>query len=702
MAEHSSQTLLGPPSKEFVKPYSASHGARAPYKLPLLVLFLLSISVACISGAVVVLLASHEDSVQAWKIRPAVWLSTLAGVYVIVLGAIFSTGVAVTWWRCIAHGTTLERLHFVFEGGSPRHLLSAILAGWQARRVAVAALLVFATKLTIGPMLQQSTDSELHEAARDIPLSMDIAAEIPDDWFTIGGATKRNGISTGQATFFRDNITTSDAIGHVCPGNGICRAHVIAAGLNLWNSTDSATLNLLDPANLNKTLFSIDLSINGDFGVPILFLESQFVSAVDNNCIATVTRETYGMIPATMQYPITIQSNRVVPDIFGIIESPVIISNSSNDNGTSNLLRGILNTLRPVYVSKSVLDLPKEGKPATYAPAVGQSLNSFYAEIFANTGVVPNSKYPENVVKYCPLLWESPTKYVMSQILGYTFRAARAVAGQRKDRQDKQHFVAAYRGEELRYVTDFRWLAASVIVMVVGVVAAISLSWGWWQLNRYVTLSPLETGKALGAPILAQAGAEQETKHILRLVGHELVAYDDNELIWAGTLYTSGVGDSLRTSPGPVRSSDNPDAVKISPADPSESDVPARRHRRTVRSLNEADPIRVTRSFEHDRGYTTRAPYQDEEEMDIGQYGRPWANGQANDNVPLIQILSSIAAPGNNSLQEASQEPSSFPSPTSIQMRSPDRRKRPRRASVRSSLPSIEERDTPTPDGLCR
>lgn len=702
MADNSSRTLLGPPSQKFVKPYGAGNGARSTHKQPLLILLLLSILVACISGAVVILLVSHEDPDQAWKIKPAVWLSTLAGMYVIALGALFSTGVAVIWWRCIAHGTTLERLHFVYEGGSPKYIIPAFLAGWQARKVAVAGLLVFATKLAIGPMLQQSTQPELHEATRDISLSIDIATEIPDGWFTLGGASESNRISASQAAFFGKDITTGSATHHLCPNNGTCLALVKAAGLNLWNTTRSTTLNLLDPANLNETMFSIDLSINSDFGVPILFLETQFVSSVDDNCIATVTVETYGMIPATVQYPITIQSNQIIPDILGVIEGPVVISNSSNANGTSSALQGLLDALRPIYATKSILDLPKEGKPARYTSAVGQDLNSFYTDIFATGGVVPGSKYPENFVKYCPLLWESPTKYVMGQILSYMFRAAQAVAEQRKDVQDRQDLVASYTVEELWHVTSYKWLAASVAVMVSGMVAALSLSWGWWQLDRYVTLSPLETSKAFGAPILAQAGAEQEINPILRAVGHELVAYDDNELIWAGNIYTSGVGGSLRTSPRPSRSSDDPGVMDVSPAEPSENDLPERRHRKTARSLNEADPIRMTRTFEHDRGYTTRAPYQDEEELDIGQYGRPWANDQVNNNVSLIQMLSNIAAPGNNSPNKVVPQQPPIISPTSMQLRSLEQRKRPRRASMRGSLPIIEERNTPTPDGSWR
>ncbi|KAL5424699.1 hypothetical protein PMIN04_003082 [Paraphaeosphaeria minitans] len=314
---------------------------------------------------------------------------------------------------------------------------------------------------------------------------MDIASEIPDGWFTLHKASKGLGVSNSQAAFFNENLTTSNATNYLCPTNGTCRGLVKTAGLNLWNSTRSTTLNLLDPAKLNETLFSSDLSINSDIVVPILFLETRFVSAVNDNCIATVTVETYSMIPATMQYPATIQGNMIISDILSIIELPVVISNNSNANGTSSALRGLLDAFQPIFLTKGILDLPNEGKPARCAPAIRKDLNGFYADMFANTEVIPGSKYPENVVKYCPLLWKSPTNYVMGHILGYTFRAAQAVAGQRKVRKNRQNLIAKYTGEEL------------------------------WQLSRCVTLSPIETVKALGAPVLAQAGAEQDTKPIL-------------------------------------------------------------------------------------------------------------------------------------------------------------------------------------------
>lgn len=654
MADQSSRTLVVPPSG-FSIPYgvtqNARYDARSRYKLPSLIILLLSTLVACIAAAIVILVTSHEDAVTIWRVQPSVWLSILAAIYTIALSSLFSTGVAVIWWRCIAHGTTLERLHYIYAGSTPKDLVAAFFAGSYAKKAAIASLLVFSTKLMVGPLLQCSTRQQLHEAARHIPMTAELASEIPDGWFDTGDPLGANALQTSQDTFFGRNVTTRNSPRHVCPNNGTCRAHVKGAGLNLSNTTSSSSLNLLDPANINQTLFSISLSMDdGVPGLPVLYLKSRFVSAIASNCVATVTTETYGMIPATMSYPVTIQGRALTPDIPAVIDNPAILSNYSKAANATTVLRGFMRVFQSTYTTEARLELPQEGKPATYTAAKYDDSISFSRDMFLDTSVFPGSGHPDNVVQYCPLLWHSPTKHVLGQILEFNFRASRSVASLRDDQHDRQNFTALYTGEELQHVTEFKWLAGSVTVMVLGMTAALLLSWGWWQLGRHVTLSPIETGKAFGAPILAQTSSAQEASSIVRAVGLELVAYDDNddELIWAGSVYTTGVHPSPKngTTCRPSRSSEEPRPHHVPPLDPVDSGhLAVRRPGRDVCNINGADPIRVTRAFEHDRGYTTRRPYDDEDQNDIDRHCRPWGGDQSNDNVPLIQLLSNIAAP---------------------------------------------------------
>ncbi|KAK1831947.1 hypothetical protein QBC39DRAFT_371333 [Podospora conica] len=56
------------------------------------------------------------------------------------------------------------------------------------------------------------------------------------------------------------------------------------------------------------------------------------------------------------------------------------------------------------------------------------------------------------------------------------------------------------------FVSNYAFLAAGVAVMLVAVVGVLPLFYGFWALGRNVTLSPIETAKAFGAPVLDTEG----------------------------------------------------------------------------------------------------------------------------------------------------------------------------------------------------
>lgn len=56
------------------------------------------------------------------------------------------------------------------------------------------------------------------------------------------------------------------------------------------------------------------------------------------------------------------------------------------------------------------------------------------------------------------------------------------------------------------YVSNYAFLAAGVAVMLLAVIGVMPLFYGFWDLGRDVTLSPTETAKAFGAPVLDTEG----------------------------------------------------------------------------------------------------------------------------------------------------------------------------------------------------
>ncbi|KAF2788520.1 hypothetical protein K505DRAFT_328876 [Melanomma pulvis-pyrius CBS 109.77] len=627
MADNSSRSLLAPHG-EYSKARSAWTGERSTYKTPLFVFTLLVLLVGSIISSAAILLKSHEEPVDSWRVQPSVLLSFLCGVYAITLGGLFTTGVAITWWRSLAHGTTLKRLHFISTGADPKDLVPAFLAGSDARRVVLAALVVFIAKLSIGPFTQRATRPRPHDVTRNVDMNIHFTNEIPDGWFGSWGSFHGRGLRAAQDTFLNSSMATDASDRYYCAGNGACDGLVSAAGINFGCSTTWETIKLLDPESQNSTIFSIDVEKDYSFDQPMIFLTTKYIESVDDACTATLRTDTCNIIPATVWYPISIRNTSLTLDLNRLLAQPSIKSNYTsaadilNNNLTAPIgpLEGIFRGLGYALRSEAFLGNDSKGGIG-YDPGSEQLRAVHWSNIFLDTNFTaqgPNDS--SKVQNTCSLAWRSPTMPIIGYMYDFMFRAAYAAAD--KDKVYEQSFIATYRGTELWYMTDFRWLAASIGIMVLGSAAAMSLLWGWWQLDRYVSLSPLETGKAFGAPIFAAAGPEREANGIVKEIGHERVAHDGDELVWSGSVYASGTGlvGSLR---GRVSGdTDGRSMREMEGGSSGHSSVRGRGHRRGMSSASEAGSGGARPSFEHSLGVTTRRPYDDEEEVDVGHLGR--------------------------------------------------------------------------------
>jgi hypothetical protein len=164
--------------------------------------------------------------------------------------------------------------------------------------------------------------------------------------------------------------------------------------------------------------------------------------------------------------------------------------------------------------------------------------------IFADAALTSqNSTTPQTVKDNCPLQWRSPSNDLLQYAFDISFRAALDAGS--ADANTKQTFTAVWKGKELWFFTRYTFLGITAGIMALGSAAAMSLLFGWNQLKRFVTLSPLETGKVFGAPILLTASPEHEADSIVREIGRERVAHDGNELIWNGTVYATGLAPSM-------------------------------------------------------------------------------------------------------------------------------------------------------------
>jgi len=75
------------------------------------------------------------------------------------------------------------------------------------------------------------------------------------------------------------------------------------------------------------------------------------------------------------------------------------------------------------------------------------------------------------------------------------------------------------------YTSHYVYLAVALALMFIAILAILPLYSRWWELGRQVSLSPLETGRALEAPLLASESENGGVKGILKEVGKVRVRY---------------------------------------------------------------------------------------------------------------------------------------------------------------------------------
>jgi len=429
-----------------------------------------------------------------------------------------SIGVDITWWRSALRGTSLECLHFIWDRGEGCSFISAFRAGFDARKVALAAVIIATVKFINNPLLQRATHSTARDTVTDETIKLNIAQRLPDGWTaTIGNGSSitvigsRHGLSTVQAWWRNDTITSRNAPGYYC--NGTCEGKVQGAGISYNCSSTTETLDLSTAKNDGAVIFAINSTMSeSSTGVPFLLLTTLHSSAVNDSCIATLRVDTCSIEAGIVEYPITIRNSTIILNRDELQDMTVVSTYiadgdlpTARKNAGAGPLIG-LNNFFGYYLYANVTELldPDLNKSTYSGP-------SFIADLFFDP---EPSSYDNHTFATCGLKWSSPTEYVLSSMHDFMFRAALRV-GNGND-SEVQTFTARRTNSTPIFHSDRRYLAAALVAMLLALLTVLFLLWGWWDLGRPVSLSPLETAKAFGVPMMQCAGQDSTVEGILK------------------------------------------------------------------------------------------------------------------------------------------------------------------------------------------
>jgi hypothetical protein len=509
------------------------------------------IILACMGASACIVTVSDKQTVESWKVQPAVLLAVLSSVLNLALGAVLSLSVAITWWRSALHGTTLARLHYIWDRGEGSSFAPALKAGFDARKVALIAAVIAMVKFVNNPLLQRSTHVRTREIVTNEIMEMDLAQRLPDGWTgTIGNGSSitmvgsRFGLSDVQAWWRNGTITSPNKPGYYC--NGTCNGKVRGSGISYNCSSTTEALDLSTPKNDGSVIFAINSTMSqNSTGAPLLLLTTLHSSAVNDSCVATLTVDTCEIEAAVVEYPVTIQNSTVTLN-YNQLQDMAVVSTyiSAGDLPTAPSGAGAgplagLNNFYGYYLYANVTEV--------FDTDLGRSTYSgpsMIADLFFDPEA---SSYDSHTFATCGLKWSSPTEYVLDSMHDFMFRAAlRAGNG-----TEVQTFVAKRTSTALLFHSERRYLAAALAVMLLALLAVLFLLWGWRELRKPVSLSPLETAKAFGAPMMQNVGRNSGVEEILEKMGGWEVKYDEGVLLLTERRDVEKVGERDReTQPG--------------------------------------------------------------------------------------------------------------------------------------------------------
>jgi hypothetical protein len=96
----------------------------------------------------------------------------------------------------------------------------------------------------------------------------------------------------------------------------------------------------------------------------------------------------------------------------------------------------------------------------------------------------------------------------------------------------EQHATMTRSYTETVYQTQVGWVAGAFILIMLSCLSIVPTYWGWWNLGRPVTMSPLEIAKAFDAPLLRPTDPNGTAADHIRVVGDMRLRYglDDTTL----------------------------------------------------------------------------------------------------------------------------------------------------------------------------
>ena len=500
------------------RPLEKRSSRYSPWPFVLLALLML----ACMGATASIVVISNGKPVSSWTVEPAVLLAIISSIWNYTAGSMLGIAVTITWWRKFLQGTTVRNLHYIWKRGVGLSWLAAFRASIDARNIVLLASLIFLVQAVNNPLLQRTSHVEAKNVTVGDNLMLKMVSLFPDGLTSlVTNATAQEyiglpaGMLVNQGWWLNETMVTSNATGFQC--DGVCKGNVQGTGLKVKCNSTTTILDLVAPENMGSAIFEIEttptVSANG---APILVLKTVHPATLDDSCKATLTVDTCIFEAALVEYPIVIQGTAITLDP-DLLDNMTILSDYTAPGdvptGEVGQKAGPLQSINDFFYYVSV-DAVLQSSPVSNGSIYS---GGFMADLFYQAD---ESYYSESIVGKCRLLFSSPTSYATRFMHEFLFRTLLLASTD----TDIQTFGVQHSSVQLIFRSNYHYLIAVLAAMLAALLCLLSQVWAFWELGWNVTMSPIETATAFGAPALwhGRFGASED---ILKVAGDNWVTY---------------------------------------------------------------------------------------------------------------------------------------------------------------------------------
>ena len=483
-------------------------------------------------AVVAVLLSSDGNVVGTWAggVQPSTFIAIAALLSNSLLAFAFSRGLILSYWRTCLHGTSLENLHYSWNAG--QSILGAGTALLRGRHGSINALaLIVLTLCTVrSPLNQAASGVENDVVFQNGTLDLQVSRWIPEYYTGVIESSRTSGTTTTSAlsqkfsTIVREfNARLPMKLGHADCGD-TCDVVVNTFGFCAACSSETLSINPRLQTDLNDyfALFSVDIDLweqevthKFDPMYGGLIFHVLYVSEAWNaNGNSTQINETCYLQPSVMAVPVRLaRSNDVTLQGRWSEDECVRPLNykvpQATWGGAGTTIGGFLYFLQNTYTSSASF----VNRGSTAANMFSGLIANQYLK--GNDGII-------DIATGGRLAWSNPTDDILDALREVSFRTSLFTAGNSTQ-------TVSFRGSSnyAIYRTHMGYMAAGLAVAVLGVLAVATLFFGWWELGRKVTMSPVEIARAFDAPLLRGVDGNAEIKDMLRQTDSISIRYGE-------------------------------------------------------------------------------------------------------------------------------------------------------------------------------